>query len=57
MQYWEIVADKLSAAGWIVGLLQRRDTAWQAVPLSVTNRPMAVDDLTLQCRDIIPVQR
>jgi len=40
-----------------VGLLKRRDTAWQALPLGVTNRPMAVDDLTLQCRDIIPVQR
>jgi hypothetical protein len=53
MQYWEIVAQ---CCRLDVGLLQR-DTAWQAVPLSVTNRPMAVDDLTLQCRDIIPVQR
>jgi len=24
MKYWEIVADKLSAAGLVVGLLQRR---------------------------------
>jgi hypothetical protein len=24
MQYWEIIADKLSAAGWSWGLLQRR---------------------------------
>jgi hypothetical protein len=57
MQYWEIVADKLSAAGWWWGFCSVVTPAWQAVPLSVTNRPMAVDDLTLQCRDIIPVQR
>src|SRR5438094_4774331 len=25
MQYWEVVADRLSAAGWSLGLLQRRN--------------------------------
>jgi hypothetical protein len=24
IKYWEIVADKLSAAGWVMGLLHRR---------------------------------
>jgi len=25
MKYWEIIADKLSGAGWSCGYLQRRD--------------------------------
>jgi hypothetical protein len=29
-KYWEIVADKLHAAGWSWGLLQRRDTRARA---------------------------
>jgi len=28
MQYWEIVADKLSAAGWSWGLLQCSNPRW-----------------------------
>jgi len=31
MKYWEIVADKLSAAGWVVGLLQRSYARWLAL--------------------------
>jgi hypothetical protein len=32
MKYWEIIADKLSAAGWLWGgLLQRHYTAWLAL--------------------------
>jgi hypothetical protein len=27
MQYWEVIADKLSAARLVVGLLQRHHTA------------------------------
>jgi hypothetical protein len=31
MKYWEIIADKLSAARLVVGLLQRRYPRWPAV--------------------------
>jgi hypothetical protein len=31
MIYWEIIADKLSAARLVVGLLQRRYTRWLAL--------------------------
>jgi len=31
MKYWEIIADKLSAAQLLVGLLQRRRARWLAV--------------------------
>jgi hypothetical protein len=31
MKYWEIVADKLSAAGLVVRLLQCRYTGWLAL--------------------------
>jgi hypothetical protein len=31
MQYWEVIADKLSAAGWSWGLLQRRHERWMAL--------------------------
>jgi flavodoxin len=31
MKYWEIIADKLSAAGFFVGLLQRGDQRWLAM--------------------------
>src|SRR5438094_9578205 len=31
MQYWEIVADKLSAAGWSWRYLQRRYRRWLAL--------------------------
>jgi hypothetical protein len=31
MKYWEVIADKLSAAGLVVGLLQRRYARWLAL--------------------------
>jgi len=31
MKYWEIIADKLSAAGFFVGILQRGDQRWLAM--------------------------
>ncbi len=31
LKYWEIVADKLNAAGWSCGYLQRRNAGWLAL--------------------------
>jgi len=36
MKYWEIIADKLHAAGWSWGLLQRFDDPCLGISLATT---------------------
>jgi len=45
MKYWEIIADKLHAAGWSWGLLQRFDDPRLASRWRRPNQPSALNQI------------